>query len=75
MEKKRNFTPLYLLINIGILAAIILLNPELKNIDEVLLLIDYRWVIMSIGFMVVFGFRYYHNLHIIGIALDRDMGF
>ena len=34
MEKKRNFTPLYLLINIGILAAIILLNPELKNIDE-----------------------------------------
>ena len=56
MDKKRNLTPLYLLINIVILVAIIILNPELKNIDDVLLLVDYRWVIMSIGFMLIFWF-------------------
>ncbi len=76
MDKKRNLTPLYLLINIVILVAIIILNPELKNIDDVLLLVDYRWVIMSIGFMLIFWFLDAIIIsYIIGLALDRKIGF
>lgn len=54
MARKRNLTPLYLLINVGILIAVIIFNPEIKNIDQVLRKMDYQWIVISVGFMVIF---------------------
>lgn len=76
MDKKRNLTPLYLLINILILALIILLNPELKNIDDILSLIDYKWVILSIGFMFIFWFFDTVIIsYIMDLTLNKKIGF
>lgn len=76
MEKKRNLTPLYLLINLGILIAIVVINPELKNIDEVLVTMDYKWVTISVGFMIIFWLLDTIIVsYIMNLAISKNMGF